>query len=81
MSTNYPAFDRITSDPRQLGGKPCIRGTRLAVHRVLEALAQNPSWDELLADYPSLEPEDVGQVLRYAAAAVDGEVMGLKSAG
>ncbi len=61
-------FDRITADPAMLGGKPCIRGMRLSVQRVLEILADNPNWDELRQDYPDLEPEDIRQALAFAAS-------------
>lgn len=45
-------FDRITSDPNILGGQPTIRGMRLTVRRVVEALAPYPNWDDLRARYP-----------------------------
>lgn len=64
----FRGFDRISTDPQILSGKPCIRGMRLSVQRVLQILAQNPSWDSLRADYPELENEDVEQALGFAAA-------------
>jgi uncharacterized protein (DUF433 family) len=63
------AFDRITSDPAVLNGQPCIRGLRLTVRRVLEALATNPDRGELRPEYPELEDEDIRQAVEYAAAA------------
>lgn len=81
MKRTFPAFDRITTDPGQLGGKPCIRGMRISVQRVLEVLAENPSWEEILADYPGLEAEDLEHALRFAAAAVDGELRDWELAG
>lgn len=63
----FHGFDRITARPDVLGGKPCIRDMRLSVQRVLEILADNPSWEDLRADYPELEPEDIQQALAYAA--------------
>jgi uncharacterized protein (DUF433 family) len=66
-------FDRITVEPGKCGGKPCIRGMRITVRRVLELLAAHPDRATLLADYPFLEPEDLQQALQYAAASVDGE--------
>lgn len=66
-------FDRITVDPGKCGGKPCIRGMRITVRRVLELLASYPDRGALLAEYPFLDPEDLQQVLRYAAATVDDE--------
>jgi uncharacterized protein (DUF433 family) len=68
MATPFPGFDRISVDPAIHGGKPCIRGMRLSVQRVLEIMAQNPSWDDLRADYPELEPSDIRQALTFAAA-------------
>lgn len=66
-------FDRITAEPGKLDGKPCVRGMRLSAQRVLEILADNPSWDDLGADYPELEAEDVRQVLAFAAASLASE--------
>jgi uncharacterized protein (DUF433 family) len=66
-------FDRITVEPEKCGGKPCIRGMRITVRRVLELLATYPDRATILAEYPFLEPEDLQQVLRYAAATVDDE--------
>jgi len=66
-------FDRITVEPGKCGGKPCIGGMRITVRRTLELLAANPGRATLIADYPFLEPEDLQQALRYAAAAVDDE--------
>jgi uncharacterized protein (DUF433 family) len=50
------------------GGKPCIRGLRLSVQRVLEILAQIATAEDLHEDYPDLEPEDIRQALLFAAA-------------
>jgi uncharacterized protein (DUF433 family) len=66
-------FDRITVEPGKCGGKPCIRGMRITVRRVLELLAEYPDRGGILAAYPFLEPEDFQQALRYAAATVDDE--------
>ena len=66
-------FDRITVEPGKCGGKPCIRGMRITVRRVLELLATYPDRTALLAEHPFLEPEDIQQVLRYAAATLDEE--------
>ena len=66
-------FDRITIEPGKCGGKPCIRGMRITVRRVLELLATYPDRAAILAEYPYLEPEDLQQALRYAAATVDDE--------
>ena len=66
-------FDRITVEPGKCGGKPCIRGMRITVRRVLELLATYPDQAALLSEYPFLEPDDLQQALRYAAATVDDE--------
>jgi uncharacterized protein (DUF433 family) len=66
-------FDRITVEPGKCGGKPCIRGMRITVRRVLELLAAYPDHSAILAEYPFLEPEDFQQALSYAAATVDDE--------
>ncbi len=72
------AFDRISSDPAILNGQPCIRGSRLTVRRVLEALATYPDRQQLREEYPELEDEDVRQALEYAAANLDDKVVELK---
>jgi len=74
------SFDRITSDPAILGGQPVIRGMRLSVRRVLEALALYPNWNDLFAEYPELEPEDVRQALEFAARNIDDEIIDLEAA-
>lgn len=61
-------FDRITVDPKQLNGQPCIRGMRLTVRRVLEAVALYPNREERFREYPGLTEEDVKQALEFAAA-------------
>jgi uncharacterized protein (DUF433 family) len=60
-------LDRITVDPGMMGGKPCIRGMRVTVGMIVGQIGAGQSIDELLADYPYLEREDVMQALRYAA--------------
>jgi len=60
-------FDRITHDPRQMGGKPCIRGMRVTVGTIVGLLAAKRTRDEILKAYPYLEPEDIDQALAYAA--------------
>ena len=61
-------FDRITWNPQQMNGQPCIRGMRLTVHRVVEAVAIYPDRADLFRNYPELEPDDVQQALAFAAA-------------
>ena len=72
-----PELTRITRDPRVMGGKPCIRGMRLTVKRVLEALSTYPDRAELKREYPELEEEDIRQALAYAAAHLDDAVIDL----
>src|SRR5690349_21264728 len=64
--------DRITADPAVLGGKPVVRGTRIAVSLVLEELAKNPDIRELLAAHPDLTRADVQACLGYAKALGNG---------
>jgi uncharacterized protein (DUF433 family) len=75
--TSNPAFDRITVEPGKCAGKPCIRGMRITVRRVLEILATHPNREELFREYPFLEEEDLQHALRYAAASVDEELVDL----
>ncbi len=63
-------FTRITVNPQQMGGVPCIRGLRIPVATVLGMLADGMPEREILDAYPDLEPEDVQEALRYAAEAV-----------
>jgi uncharacterized protein (DUF433 family) len=64
------AFPRITVDAAQMGGVPCIRGLRIPVARVVSMVAEGMSHQQILADYPDLEEEDIREALRYAASAV-----------
>jgi uncharacterized protein (DUF433 family) len=73
-------LDRITSDPAILGGQPIIRGMRLTVRRVVEAVALYPSWDDLRREYPELEAEDIRQALEFAARNLDDEISPLEAA-
>jgi uncharacterized protein (DUF433 family) len=61
-------FDRITWNPQQLNGQPCIRGMRLTVRRVVAALATYPDRKDFFRNYPDLEEEDIRQALEFAAA-------------
>jgi uncharacterized protein (DUF433 family) len=64
-------FSRITVELDKLEGKPSIRGLRITVETVVRLVAAGWSFDEILADYPDLELEDIRQALEYAAAATD----------
>lgn len=61
-------FERITVNPDVMGGKPCIRGLRFPVSRLLGLLAAGEDAQSILAEYPYLEPEDIQEALAYAAA-------------
>jgi uncharacterized protein (DUF433 family) len=60
-------FDRITADPTIMGGMACIRGMRIPVSLVLNLLGNGQQIDEIIEEYPDLEPEDIYQALRYAS--------------
>jgi uncharacterized protein (DUF433 family) len=60
-------FDRITVNPNQMGGVPCVRGIRIPVATVLRMLAGGMTESEILADYPDLRIEDIRECLRFAA--------------
>ena len=60
-------FDRITFDPHMMGGQACIRGMRIPVSLIVNLVAHGMSREEILGDYPDLEPEDIQQALEYAA--------------
>ena len=63
-------FTRITVDPFQMDGVPCIRGIRIPVATVVGMVADGMTAAEILAAFPDLEPEDIREALRYAAEAV-----------
>jgi uncharacterized protein (DUF433 family) len=65
-------FQRIAQIPGVMGGKPCIRGTRVTVARVVSQIGTGQSVESLLEDYPHLDLEDVLEALRYAAWLTEG---------
>ena len=67
-------FDRITFDQKIMGGRACIRGMRIPVSVIIGQIAHGATMDEVLADYPDLEPGDVQQALEYAAWLTQEEV-------
>jgi uncharacterized protein (DUF433 family) len=73
-------FDRITLRPGVMGGKPCIRGMRVTVGMIVGQIGSGRSIDQLLADYPYLEREDILQALRYAAWLAEGREIELTTA-
>ena len=60
-------FDRITFDPNVMGGKPCLRGMRVTVGTIVGLVASGASTEDILADYPYLEADDIRAALSYAA--------------
>jgi uncharacterized protein (DUF433 family) len=63
-------FTRITVDPQQMGGAPCIRGLRIPVATVVGMVADGMTEAEILKAYPDLTPADIHEALQYAAEAV-----------
>lgn len=63
-------FERITINPKQMGGLPCVRGLRIPVTTIVGQLAAGRTHDEILADFPDLEEADIYAALEYAAGAV-----------
>ena len=68
-------FPRITTNPHQCGGRPCVRGMRIRVTDVLDLLANGLGIDEVLAELPDLEREDVIACLRFASRRVDHPIL------
>lgn len=68
-------LDRITVNPKQCGGRPCIRGMRIRVSDVLDLLAAGLSAEEILEEMPDLEMEDLKAALTYAARKLDHPVL------
>lgn len=75
--TEIMKLTRITVDPGVCTGKPCIRGLRFPVARLLGLLAVGSTRDQILADYPYLEPEDIDEALQYAALLAKDETIEL----
>jgi len=73
-------FKRITCDPKRMNGQPCIRGLRLTVRRVVEAIATYADRNDLKREYPELEEADIQEALAYAAANLDDKVIDLAAA-
>ena len=71
-------WDRITIDPEIMNGQPCIRGMRLTVRRVVEAVALYPDRETLKSEYPELEDEDIRQALAFAALNLPDEILSLE---
>ena len=67
-------FERITFDPRVMGGRACIRGMRITVSLIVNLVANGMTTDEILTEYPDLEADDVREALQYAASLASEEV-------
>ncbi|MCX7108398.1 MAG: DUF433 domain-containing protein [Methylococcales bacterium] len=68
-------LNRITTDPKICGGRPCIRNMRIRVKDVLDMLASGASKEEILEDYPYLEADDIKASLEYAAHQMDHPIL------
>jgi uncharacterized protein (DUF433 family) len=79
MITEVQQFDRITMDPEVMGGKPCIRGMRVTVGMIVEAMSAGRTIEQLLADFPYLEELDIRQALGFAASLAQGHEIRLAS--
>ena len=67
-------FERITFDPQIMGGRACIRGLRMTVSMVVNLVANGMTTEEILKEYPDLEPEDIKEALQYAASLAREEI-------
>ena len=72
-------FDRITMDPEVMGGKPCIRGMRVTVGMIVEAMSAGRTIEQLLADFPYIEEADIREALAFAARLAQGYEVRLAS--
>jgi uncharacterized protein (DUF433 family) len=70
-------LDRITVDPQVMGGRPCIRGLRMPVSRILGMLAAGEDEATILRNHPDLETDDIRQALSYAASLADNQLIPL----
>lgn len=68
---NASLLNRITIEPGKCGGKPCIRGMRIRVSDILEMLGDDVTTEEILADFPDLERDDILACLQFAARRTD----------
>ncbi|MBL7161416.1 MAG: DUF433 domain-containing protein [Anaerolineales bacterium] len=71
-------FDRITFDPNIMGGRACIRGMRITVAMIINLISNGMSTEEIVHEYPYLEPEDIQQALRYVALLADESIRELE---
>jgi uncharacterized protein (DUF433 family) len=71
------ALDRVTFEPGKMGGRACIRGLRITVGHLVSRMAEGATPQQLLAEYPDLEAEDIRQALTYAAWLTNDRVIGI----
>ena len=72
-------FERITFDPHVMGGRACIRGMRITVALVVNLVANGMTTDQILAEYPDLQPDDIREALQYVASLANEEVHPISS--
>jgi uncharacterized protein (DUF433 family) len=70
-------IDRVTTNPKQMNGQPCIRNMRLTVKRIVELLAVYPDRSELFREFPELEEEDIRQALVFVSSYLDDRIIEL----
>lgn len=75
MPNNHELLKRITARPDVFGGKPIIRDMRISVELILSLLSQGATQEELLDDYPELEPEDIRACIAYAHTVIVGDTL------
>lgn len=75
MADSHDILKRITARPDVFGGKPIIRDMRISVELVLSLLSQGATQDELLGDYPDLEPDDIRACIAYAHTVIAGDTL------
>ena len=79
MYDNHEILKRITARPDVFGGKPIIRDLRISVELILSLLSQGATQEELLDDYPELEPDDIRACIAYAHTVIAGDTLALVS--
>ena len=75
MPDNGNLLERITARPDVFGGKPLVRDMRISVELILSLLSQGATQDELLDDYPGLEPDDIRACIAYAHTVISGDTL------
>jgi uncharacterized protein (DUF433 family) len=75
MTANQEILKRITARPDVFGGKPIIRDMRISVELILSLMSQGATQEELLDDYPELEPEDIRACIAYAHTVISGDTL------